>query len=415
MGRGINRLTAMAIQKMKEPGKYCDGGGLYLQMAGAGTKSWIFRYRALNGKSREMGLGSLATVSLQNAREKANECRKLLAKAKDPIAERDASIEALRAEAVRAKARAVTFRQCAEEYIDSFSMEWKNEKHVDQWRNTIKSYANPFIGDLPVSDVSTELILEILRPIWIEKPETATRLRGRLESVLDWATVKKLRSGENPARWKGHLASLLPTVPRSRRVKHHPALPFSEMAEFMTKLAAVDGLSARALEVLILSLTRTSETLQAKWCEFDFESDVWTIPGERMKAGKEHRVPLSKRLKALLLALQTHSTSEFVFPGIREGKPLSNMSMLVLMRRMGYGERAVPHGFRSSFRDWAAECTSFSHEVVEMALAHTIGNKVEAAYRRGDLLTKRRHLMDEWASYCQGGKVKRASLTSAIA
>ena len=394
MRRRMSRLSVKEVVNKKEAGYYCDGGGLYLQVSDSGSKSWIFRY-TLNGKNRHMGLGPFHIVSLADARHAAVLCRQLLLKKIDPISARDIEHARQSLEATRS----MTFSECATAYIKTHRSGWKNAKHADQWTNTIKTYCGPVIGPLSVQEVDTGLIMKVLEPIWREKPETASRLRGRMESVLDWATVSGYREGDNPARWRGHLENLLPSLKKKLRVKHHPALPFNQMGEFMESLRLQEGVAGRALEFLILTAARTGETIGAKWDEFDLKAGVWTIPASRMKAGVEHRVPLSKRALEIIEALHKIKQSDYVFPGQKEGKPLTNMAMLGLLKRMGRTGLTV-HGFRSSFRDWASECTNFPRDVCEMALAHTISNQAEAAYRRGDLIEKRRCLMEEWAGHC---------------
>jgi integrase len=295
----------------------------------------------------------------------------------------------------------VTFKQAAERMMASHGAAWKNPKHRQQWKNTLATYAYPSFGELSVAAVDTGLVLKALEPIWTTKPETAGRVRGRIEAVLDWAKARGYREGENPARWRGHLDKLLPNRRRVKRVRNHPAMPYVELPEFMGELRERTSVSARALEFAILTAARTGEVIGARWPEFDLQAAVWTLPATRMKAGKEHRVPLAERAIDLLSALPREG--EFVFMGGRAGKPLSNMAMLELIRGMKRGTGYVPHGFRSTFRDWAAECTSYSSEVVEMALAHAIESKVEAAYRRGDLFEKRRALMSGWGDYCGQG------------
>ncbi|WON74448.1 tyrosine-type recombinase/integrase [Nitrosospira sp. Is2] len=394
----MSRLSVKEVINKKEAGYYCDGGGLYLQVSDSGSKSWIFRY-TLNGRNRHMGLGPFHTVSLADARHAAVLCRQSLLKKIDPIAVRDAE----HAQQSLGAARSMTFLECATAYIKTHRSSWKNAKHADQWANTIKTYCGPVMGPLSVQEVDTGLVMKVLEPIWTEKRETASRLRGRIESVLDWATVSGYREGDNPARWRGHLENLLPSLNKKLRVKHHPALPFNQMGEFMESLRLQQGVAARALEFLILTAARTGETIGARWDEFDLKAGVWSIPASRMKAAVEHRVPLSKRTLEIILVLNQIKQSDYVFPGQKEGKPLTNMAMLELLKRMGRTGLTV-HGFRSSFRDWASECTNFSRDVCEMALAPTITNQAEAAYRRGDLIEKRRSLMEEWATHCAGSK-----------
>jgi integrase len=389
--RDSKRLTALTVSRMAKPGRYGDGHGLWLQVSPAGTKSWLFRYQR-HGQARQMGLGPIQTVSLADARLKALECRKLLLDGEDPIEAKRAERRGARTEA----ARQVTFRACADKLITAHEAGWRNEKHRQQWRNTLDTYVHPILGDLPVAAVDTGLVAKVLEAIWTTKPETASRLRGRIEAVLDWATARGHRHGDNPARWRGHLNKLLPARRKLAKVKHHPAMPYRDLPSFMAELRQRTSVSGRALEFAILTAGRTGEVIGARWSEIDLGDQVWTIPADRMKAGKAHRVPLAHAAVDLLSRLPREG--EYVFPGGRAGKPLSNMALLELMRGMRHA--FVPHGFRSSFRDWAAETTSYPNEVVEMALAHTIQNKVESAYRRGDLFDKRRRLMGDWATYC---------------
>ena len=320
------------------------------------------------------------------------EARKLLLEGVDPIAAR----HEVRMHARTVAARGMTFKQCAENFVAAHESSWRNEKHRGQWKSTLSRYAYPIIGDLPASAIDTALVIKIIEPIWKEKAETASRLRGRIESVLDWAAVRGFRTGDNPARWRGHLEKLLPARGTIKAVKHHAAIPYREMPEFMAALREREGISARALEWTILTAVRTGEAIGARRLEIDHAAKTWTIPGDRMKSRREHRVPLSARALEILSMLPRED--EFVFPGARKGVPLSNMAMLELMRGIKPGY--VPHGCRSTFRDWAAETTNYPNHVVEMALAHVVGDKVEAAYRRGDLFEKRRRLMSDWARYC---------------
>ena len=342
-----------------------------------------------------MGLGSIQTVSLAEARIEAEECRKLLRKRLDPIECRKATRGRLEADT----AKVMTFKDCAEAYIKAHSPGWKNAKHISQWHNTLAAYVYPEFGALPVTEIDVGLVLKALEPIWTTKTETASRVRGRIEIVLDWATARDYRTGSNPARWKGRLDKLLPPRAKVRKVAHHPALPYEEMSAFMKSLRAQDAISARGLEFIILTAARTGEVLGAKWSEINFEKKVWTIPDGRMKMEAEHRVPLAPDALAILETMKEIASSDYVFPGRDNKRPLSNMAFLQLIKRMGHGDLTV-HGFRSTFRDWAAERTAYPREVAEMALAHAIENKVEAAYRRGDLFEKRRRMMDDWADYC---------------
>ena len=397
MPRAINRLSPMKVTKTTEPGLYGDGGGLYLQITKAGVKSWLFRYM-LNGKARGMGLGPLHTIGLAEARALALDCRRKLLDGTDPIDSRNAERTAQRV----AAANEMTFEQCATTYIDAHRASWKNAKHADQWTSTLKTYAYPVFDSVPVSAIDTALVMKVLEPIWTTKTETASRLRGRIESVLDWATVRGYRSGDNPARLKGHLDTLLPKRSRVQKVKHHPALPYAELTEFMSTLRAQEGTAARALEFLILTATRTNEVIGATWEEFNIDGALWIIPAGRMKMGKEHRVPLSPRAIEIIKAQQKLRENNYVFPGTRYGKPLSNMAMLQLLKRMGRAD-VTAHGFRSTFRDWAGETTHYPREVCEAALAHGIKDKAEAAYARGDLFQKRAALMQDWADFAGVG------------
>lgn len=389
----------MTVNKVKEKGLYPDGGNLYLQVGSTGAKSWLFRYM-INGKAKAMGLGALHAVSLADAREKAADCRRLISSGIDPILARKGEQEKVRI----ATARGMTFEQCAIAYIEAHKASWKNEKHIWQWENTLERFAYPVFGKLPVQDIDIALVMKALEPIWKTKTETATRVRGRIESILDWATVRGYRVGDNPARWRGRLQSLLPARSKIQKVEHHPALPYADISEFMEQLKAQEGLAAQALELLILTATRTSETIHACWDEFDLKEKLWVIPAERIKTAKEHRVPLSDPAVKILKKLHETKMGDYVFPSKR-GKPLSNMAMLVLLRRMEKDDITV-HGFRSTFRDWCAEQTNYPREVAEAALSHAIGNQVEAAYRRGDLFEKRKQLMGAWAKYCYQPKTK---------
>jgi integrase len=394
MGRTIEKLSALAVARAKEPGYYGDGAGLYLQVSKSGTKSWIFRF-TFRGKAREMGLGALHTVSLALARESARQHRLTIRDGKDPleirIADRlDASLE---------RAKAMTFDDCAKAYIAAHRGSWKSAKHAAQWESTLATYAGPTIGALPVAAVDTALVVKVLEPIWQKKTETATRLRGRIESILDWATVSHFRTGENPARWRGHLDNLLANPSKVTRVVHHAALPWAELGAFMVELRQRQGVAARAVEFGILTAARSGEVRGACWSEIDLDGAMWTVPGERMKAGREHRVPLSTEVVDLLRRLPR--LGEIVFPGAKHESALSDMSLTAVLRRMGRAEITM-HGFRSTFRDWCAESVgnSFPREVCEHALAHSLPDKVEAAYRRGDLIEKRKVLMQVWADYC---------------
>jgi integrase len=394
MARTVGKLSAAAVKNAVRRGYYSDGGGLYLQVGATGSKSWVYRYK-VGGKLYEMGLGALHTVGLAEARTRARQCREHRLDGLDPLIVRKAARMQARLDA----AKAITFAACAEGYIAAHKAAWRNAKHRDQWSNTLSAYVEPVFGALPVQAIDTGLVMKAIEPIWNEKPETASRVRGRVEAILDWSTARGYRQGENPARWRGHLDKLLPKKTKVRRVEHHAALPYREIGAFMVELHQQEGVGARALEFAILTAARTGEVICARWDEVDFAERLWTVPTERMKAGREHRVPLSDVALAVLDELHKIRHGDFIFPGGRAGQPISNMAMTMVLRRMGRGALTV-HGFRSTIRDWAAERTGFPAEVAEMALAHAVGDKVEAAYRRGDLFQKRRQMMDAWARFC---------------
>lgn len=404
--RSLARLKALEVKALTKIGKHHDGGGLYLQIKKGGHRSWIFRYSVVDAqgrrKGREMGLGRLEDVSLAKAREITQQLRKDRQAEIDPIEER----RKRRKEERLAKAQLKTFKDCSEAYVKSHRAGWRSAKHADQWLSTFRIYVWPVFGQSAVALVDTELVLQALEPIWAEIPETATRVRGRIEAVLDWAKARKLREGDNPARWRGHLDKLLPAPAKMRRVKHHPALPYVDVPDFMKDLRGQESQAALALELVILTATRTSETTGARWTELSLDEGLWIIPADRIKSGREHRIPLSNRAIEILTTIKSTQerefgeVCEFVFPGRRRDQPMSNMAMLKLLVRMDRSDITV-HGFRSTFRDWVSEATDYSSDVAEMALAHTVGSKVEAAYRRGDLLEKRRCLMVDWAAYCK--------------
>lgn len=407
MARLSERLSAKRVELATEAGMYADGHGLYLRIGPTGAKSWVFRYRN-DGRRHDLGIGPYHLVSLAEARKRATEQRRLLRiDGHDPLLTRRAG----RDQARLAAAKAMTFKACAEAYMAAHQVGWRNSKHRAQWTATLATYVYPTFGDLPVQMIDVGLVMKSIEPIWTMKPETASRVRGRIEAVLDWATARGYRQGENPARWRGHLENLLPKRSKVRRVEHHAALPYALIGAFMGELRGQEGVAARAFEFLILTSARTGEVIGARWGEFDIGEKLWTVPGDRMKAGKEHRVPLSARAVEILGQMKTAAGGEpeaaaFVFSGARGG-PLSNMALLMTLRRMGRGDLTA-HGFRSTFRDWAAERTGFPAEVAEMALAHTVGDKVEAAYRRGDLFAKRRQIMEAWARFCSAGEVGHA-------
>jgi integrase len=398
MARKVERLSALKVEKEKAPGLYPDGAGLYLRVTTKGAKNWVLRFM-LSRRARWMGLGPVSLYGLQDARARAADARRRRHEGGDPIEERRAQRERQRLEA----AKAVTFRQCAETYIASHRAGWRNQKHRYQWSATLATYPYPVIGTLPVQAVDTALVLKVIEPIWTSKPETASRVRQRIENILDFAKVRGYREGENPARWRGYLDKLLPPRTKVRRVRHLAALPYAELPAFMANLRTRDAVAARALEFLILGAARTGEVLGARWREIDLAGKVWTVPAERMKAHREHRVPLSPRAVVVLqtmvpMAADDHAGA-LVFPGPKSGKPLSDMALLMLLRRMAADDLTV-HGFRATFKTWASERTACQNEIVEAALAHIIGDKVEQAYRRGDLFEKRRRLMQQWAAYC---------------
>ncbi len=396
-------LTALQI-KNAPAGMHPDGGGLYLCVKPSGSKSWVYRFQ-LDGKRREMGLGSLQVVKPVEARAEAANLKKLVSAGIDPIdqrkAEKQAAIAERKSAEVERKRSEMTFRKAAEHYIENRKSSWSNAKHAQQWENTLKAHAYPVIGDLPVADVTAEHVVEILKPIWSTKSETASRVRMRIEAVLNAAKLMGWREGENPAVYKGGLEAVLPPISKVRKVRHHPAMPYKDAPSFMAKLRDKPSMGALALQFCILTAARSGEVRQATWDEIDLDAALWTVPAERMKARKEHRVPLSKQAVELLNSLPRLANSPLVFPGQRK-KPLSDMTLAAVLKRMDL-ERYTVHGFRSTFRDWAAETTDHSSEAVEMALAHTIGNKVEAAYRRGDLLEKRKAVMEDWAVFLGGG------------
>lgn len=390
--RSRNGLTARQCTTLTT-GKYNDGGGLWLAVSKTGTRKWFLRV-TINGKRREMGLGSLNDVSLAQARVKAAEARAQAAKGVDPIKAKHQADEGV-----------PTFTQAAARYIRMNRHGWSNKKHQRQWTATLKTYARPVIGSKPVDQISTEDVLTILSPIWTTRTETAKRVQGRVENVLDFAAARQWRDPINPARWRGHLDKLLPRPTKVKTIRRQPAMPYTELPAFMAELRGMGSVSSLALQLLILTATRTSETLKAEWSELNMEAAEWTIPASRMKARREHRVPLSKAAVAALEAAPRIADNPYIFPGGREGRPLSQMALLMLMRGMGHGvggdkSDAVPHGFRSSFRDWSGEVSSFPHDVCEMALAHAIPNAAERAYRRGDLLEKRRKMMEAWSEWC---------------
>lgn len=397
MARTLSKLSDASAKAAKKPGRYSDGGGLYLNVSPSGAKSWVFMW-VKDGRRREMGMGSYPLVTLAKARQKANEHRLAVQEGRDPIAEKSKEAEP-------------TFGECADRYIESIRSEWRNAKHEYQWKQTLGDTYCRSIRTKRVSLVTTDDVLKVLSPVWQAKSETASRLRGRMERVLEFAKVKGWRSGENPAAWRGNLRNLLPKRQKLQR-GHQPAMPYKDVPGFMAKLRKAEGMSARALEFTILTVARSGETLGARWTEIDFPHKLWKVPAERMKAGEAHTVPLPVAAMTLLETLKENRTGDYIFPGLprpgnkkdaKHGRPLSNMSMMMMLRRMKLGELSV-HGFRSSFRDWCGDATSFPREVAEAALAHKVGNEVERAYRRSDALEKRRKLMQAWADYLAAAK-----------
>lgn len=383
MARATNKLTDARCKAVSEPGRLSDGAGLYLHVKSGGAKSWAFIWKAA-GKRREMGLGPYPAVKLARARALAAEAREAVAGGRDPIAD-------------KRKEEEPTFGEAADRFLASNEGAWRNEKHRAQWRMTLESYAMPMRAKR-VSEIGTDEVLAVLTPLWQKRPETASRLRGRIERVLDFARARGWRDGENPALWRGHLKAILPARQKLTR-GHHAAMPYKAVPGFLAQLRGREAMAARGIEFLILTAARSGEVLGARWDEIDLEAGLWTVPAGRMKAGQEHRVPLSGRALAIITALSETRTSDFVFPGQKSGRPLSGMAFEMLMRRMDAGAFTV-HGFRSAFRDWAGDETSFPREVAEQALAHRVGDATERAYRRADALERRRKLMEAWAGYC---------------
>ncbi|WP_038366860.1 site-specific integrase [Bosea sp. UNC402CLCol] len=395
MARKIQKLSALAVKTLTKPGRHSDGNGLYLVVDASGARRWLFLFR-WEGKLKEMGLGGTSAVTLAQARAKADEARRELDAGRNPILSRQSA---------RSTSAAVpTFGDFADTLISEISEGFRNVKHQAQWKSTIKTYAAA-MRSKRVDEINTNDVLGVLRPIWLTKSETASRVRGRIEKILDAARSKGLRSGENPARWRGHLANLLPKQNKLSR-GHHAAMPFDDVPAFIVTLRVQEGVAARALEFCLLNASRTNEVLGALWSEIDWADKIWTVPAERMKNAKPHRVPLSSQALKILTSMKADRVSDFVFPGAKKDRPLSNMAMEMVLRRMEVGDATV-HGFRSSFRDWAGERTNFAREVVEVALSHTIGDETERAYRRADALEKRRKLMEEWARFVGSPKAEK--------
>jgi integrase len=394
----IAYINAATRAKSPKPGMHADGLGLYLQVADSGAASWIYRYKfrttGPKSRSREMGLGSLDDVGVAEAREEANALRRKVRDGVDPIEERKAD----RLSANLDRAKAMTFQQCAEAYIAAHRAGWSNRDHVSQWLGSLNNYVYPVLGELPVQAIDLALVLKVVEPLWAAKPETASRVRGRIEVVLDWAKTRGYRDGENPARWRGHLENLLPKRSKVRAVEHHAALAYNKIGTFMAELRQQEGVAAAALEFAILTASRVGEVRGARWDEIDLANRLWTIPANRMKAPKEHRVPLNDAAVAVIDKMAEVRSSDFVFIG-RRGGAVDDKTMRLTAQKIADAP-VTTHGFRSTFRDWAAERSSFLNEVAEMALGHTVGAAVERAYRQGDLFEKRRQLADAWARYC---------------
>lgn len=411
------KLTALRVEKIKNPGYYGDGKGLWLRVKATGAKSWMYRFM-LQGKQREMGLGPYPETSLADARQLAAEAREQTKRGTDPIEARHQAVVDQQTQARLATARLMTFDQCAKAFIKGKQAEWKNAKHAQQWENTLTTYASPLIGALPVASVDLTLVQKVLDPIWREKTETASRVRSRIEAVLDWAKVHGYRSGDNPAQWRGNLEKLLPKPKKVSKPENQPALPYQQIGAFMAHLRRQASIGAKPLELAILANVRAGEVCGAIWNEIDMDNRCWHIPAERMKADKDHHIPLSDAAIKLLKSLPRIEGTAYVFPGLKKGKTISDSTMNKLIRQMhdaevmagrgGYidvkqGRVVVTHGFRSTFRDWAGETTAYAREVIEHAMSHQLKDKAEAAYARGSMFEKRRRLMADWAAFCDQG------------
>jgi integrase len=410
--RVVEKLTAAKVRSAGA-GVHADGNNLYLQVTKSGAKSWLFKFM-LNGKSREMGLGPTRTIGLAEARSRAAEARRMVFDGQDPIDHR----RTRRQQSAQRAALATSFEAASLTYISDRRASWSNEKHAKQWSATLETYAYPILGKMSVGEIDLNCVTRVLKPIWEAKPETASRVRQRIEAVLDYATTKGWRTGENPARWAGNLEHIFPQKGKIAPVVHHKALPWAKLPEFVKELATLEGLGAQAVLLTILTACRTGEIIGARWDEFDLEAKLWTIPAGRMKMRKAHRVPLCDAAMALLLSLRPRregngAPSTFVFPGSRGDSGLSNMALLKVLRRMGRPD-ITTHGFRSTFRDWAADETEFPSEIVEAALAHVVSNKVEAAYRRTDFFDRRRTLMDDWGSFCMSATLADQAVIAAL-
>ena len=410
MSRATNRLAVKFTEKDNlKPGLYHDGGGLYLQVSDRLTKAWVYRFM-MAGRARKMGLGDFDLVSLKDARKKRDAAYSLVIDGTDPIDDR----QTRKAAQVAETAKALTFKECAESYIAAHRAGWKSAKHADQWTATLETYAYPVIGKMQVQMIETAHVMKIIEPIWKDKTETASRVRGRVEKVLDRAKALKLRSGENPAAWHGHLDQLLPAKSQVSPVENHPALPYAELPEFMAKLRAKEGVSARALEFTILTVARTGDTIGATRREISKTDKLWTVPAARVKGKRgarkrDHVVPLTKQALAVLAEVPEEGV--YIFPGGKEGAGLSNAAMSELLKGMGYKpDYATVHGFRSTFKDWCGDMTAYPNEMSEIAMAHTVDDKVEAAYRRSDMRERRRRMMADWAAYCDGKEIGGANV-----
>lgn len=394
MAKTINRLSAIKVNKTNKAGWYADGAGLYLQVSKTGSKSWVYRYE-IAGKERRHGLGGYSSTdnTLIDARVAAGECRKLRRQGIDPIEHKQQRNTAQRLN----DAKTITFKECALAYIDTQKSGWKNPKHEMYWRNTLETYAYPIIGELPVQQVDTGLVLKVIEPLWNTKTETASRVRQRIENILDWAKFRGYRNGENPALWRGHLSIELPKRSKIKKVKHFPAMPYTEVPLYFRELRQINTVAAKALAFTILTATRATEARECRWSEIDIKGKAWTIPPERMKGDEEHRIPLSDEALTILKEINGYD-SELLFPGIKRDQSISEATVRKLLRKTHDG--LTVHGFRSSFRDWCAEMTAYPREVAEAALAHSLSNATEAAYQRGDLFAKRFKLMDAWSKYC---------------
>lgn len=407
MPKRAKELSPLAVSRLKAPGYHAVGGvaGLHLQIVPTGARSWILR-TVVGERRRDIGLGPYPDVTLQAARDRAREAREMIWQGVDPVEHR----RALRAALIAEQQKAINFAEAATRYIRAHSAGWKNGKHAAQWRSSLETYAFPAIGAMRVEQVETAHVVGLLEPIWTTRTETATRVRNRIELILDWCAARGYRKGDNPARWRGHLDKLLPRRSKVQRIEHHPALPYHEIGAFMARLRELEGFGARALEFAILTAARSGEVRGATWGEISLERQEWTIPADRMKAGREHVVPLSKAAVRLLKSLPRMAGCDLVFPG-KGDRPLSDMAMTATLRRMGRSD-ITGHGFRSTFRDWAGETTAYPREVIEHALAHKLKDKAEAAYARGTLLQKRKRLMEDWGRYC--GRVQGAAKVVAI-